>query len=79
MRDFIRNAKWLISSESQNEKIGNRAKFFLAFPTMPTSIGNVLIHNAYIKYYSDVIGLDVSLVGGFILFLVSGTPLTIRC
>ena len=70
MRDFIRNAKWLFSNESQDGKISNRAKFFLAFPTMPASIGNVLIHNAYIKYYSDVIGLDISLVGW--IYLIFG-------
>ena len=50
--------------------ISNRTKFFLAFPTMPITLSNVLIHNAYIKYYSDIIGLDVKLVG--IVYLIFG-------
>ena len=70
MREVIHKAKGLFSNESQNGKISNRAKFFLAFPTMPASIGNVLIHNAYIKYYSDVIGMDVGLVGW--IYLIFG-------
>ena len=50
-------AGWF-SPERIDGKISGREKFFLAFPGMPVTIGNVLIHNAYIKYYSDVIGLD---------------------
>ena len=46
------------------------SKFFLAFPIMPLSLSNVLIHNAYIKYYTDIIGLDVRLIG--IVYLVFG-------
>ena len=36
--------------------ISNKAKFFLAFPSMPVALSNTLIHNAYIKYYTDMIG-----------------------
>ncbi len=46
------------------------AKFFLAFPTMPLNLSNVLIHNAFIKYYTDIIGLDVKLVG--LVYLIFG-------
>jgi GPH family glycoside/pentoside/hexuronide:cation symporter len=46
------------------------AKFFLAFPGMPLNLSNVLIHNAFIKYYSDIIGLDVKLVG--LVYLIFG-------
>ncbi len=49
---------------------GGISKFFLAFPIMPLSLSNVLIHNAYIKYYTDIIGLDVKLIG--IVYLVFG-------
>ena len=70
MTSFSAKLKGLFSNESQNGQISNRAKFFLAFPTMPVAISNVLIHNAYIKYYSDVIGLDVSFVGW--IYLVFG-------
>ena len=70
MKDFIGKIKNIFSNESIGGKISNRAKFFLALPMMPSSIGNVLIHNAYIKYYSDVIGLDVRLVGW--IYLIFG-------
>ncbi len=70
MTQFIAKLKGLFSNESADGSISNRAKFFLAFPAMPVTVGNVLIHNAYIKYYSDVIGLDVGLVG--IIYLIFG-------
>jgi GPH family glycoside/pentoside/hexuronide:cation symporter len=50
--------------------IPNKAKFFLAFPIMPVALSNTLIHNAYIKYYTDLIGLDVEYVG--VLYFVFG-------
>jgi GPH family glycoside/pentoside/hexuronide:cation symporter len=58
------------NGQSRPGTISSRAKFFLAFPTMPITLSNVLIHNAYLKYYSDVIGLDVKLVG--IIYLIFG-------
>jgi GPH family glycoside/pentoside/hexuronide:cation symporter len=70
MASFLEKVKGTFSSDSQTGQISNRAKFFLALPTMPATVGNVLIHNAYIKYYSDVIGLDVSLVGW--IYLIFG-------
>lgn len=70
MNKFFAGLKGLFSNESRNGKISNRAKFFLAFPTMPLTLSNVLIHNAYIKYYTDIIGLDVQLVG--IIYLIFG-------
>ncbi len=45
-------------------------KFLLSFPTMPGTLSSVLIHNAFIKYYTDVIGLDPKFVG--ILYAVFG-------
>ncbi len=70
MSNFQDKLKGIFSSESRNGMISNRAKFFLAFPTMPITLSNVLIHNAYIKYYSDIIGLDVKLVG--VIYLIFG-------
>ena len=70
MSNIIASAKNIFSNESKDGKISNRFKFFLAFPGMPVTIGNVLVHNAYIKYYSDVIGLDVRFVG--IIYLIFG-------
>jgi GPH family glycoside/pentoside/hexuronide:cation symporter len=56
MRSFL-------NKPSQPGHIPNKAKFSLAFPGMPVSLSNVLIHNAYIKYYTDLVGLDVKWVG----------------
>src|SRR5210317_1536275 len=70
MSDISAKLKSLFSNESTDGAISNRGKLSLAFPAMPVAIGNVLIHNAYIKYYSDVIGLDVKFVG--IIYLIFG-------
>ena len=37
---------------------------------MPGSLSNILIHNAYIKFYTDIIGLDPKFVG--IMYLIFG-------
>lgn len=70
MANPLSSIKNLFSNESRDGTISNRMKFFLSFPGMPVTISNVLIHNAYIKYYSDIIGLDVGLVGT--IYLVFG-------
>ena len=70
MHSFWKGLIGIFSNESRAGRISNRSKFFLAFPGMPVTIGNVLVHNAYIKYYSDVIGLDVRFVG--IVYLIFG-------
>jgi GPH family glycoside/pentoside/hexuronide:cation symporter len=43
--------------------ITNKQKIQLAFPQMPLAISNGLIHSAYIKVYTDIIGLDIKYVG----------------
>lgn len=50
--------------------ITNKQKFQLAFPQMPLAISNGLIHSAYIKFYTDIIGLDIKYVG--IIWLLFG-------
>jgi GPH family glycoside/pentoside/hexuronide:cation symporter len=45
-------------------------KFFLSFPTMPGNLSVVLIHNAFLKYYTDIVGLDPKYVG--IIYAVFG-------
>ncbi|MFO7611034.1 MAG: MFS transporter [Clostridia bacterium] len=50
--------------------ITNKQKFQLAFPQMPLAISNGLIHSAYIKFYTDIIGLDIEYVG--IIWLLFG-------
>jgi GPH family glycoside/pentoside/hexuronide:cation symporter len=70
MSNVIGKVKGIFSNESRNGMISNRLKFFLAFPQMPITLSNVLIHNAYIKYYTDIIGLDVQLVG--LIYLIFG-------
>ena len=59
--------------------IPNKAKFFLAFPVMPVALSNTLIHNAYIKFYTDMVGLDVEYVGCSTLCSASGTRSTTHC
>lgn len=47
-----------------------KEKIFLAFPSMPVSLSNVLIHNAFLKYYTDMVGMDVRLAG--LVYLIFG-------
>lgn len=70
MAAIIDKVKNLASNESHDGQISNRAKFFLAFPGMPIALSNTLIHNAYIKFYTDMVGLDVQYVG--VLYLIFG-------
>ena len=70
MPEFVAKLRALLSAEGADGTTSNRAKLLLAFPAMPVTISNVLIHNAYIKYYSDVIGLDVGFVGT--IYLIFG-------
>ncbi len=51
-------------------KLTGWQKFLLSFPTMPGNLSSVLIHNAFIKYYTDVIGLDPVYVG--IIYAIFG-------
>lgn len=39
-------------------KLTTREKFFLALPGPAASLSNVLVHNVYIKLYTDIIGLS---------------------
>ncbi len=45
-------------------------KFWLSLPTMPANLSGVLIYNAFLKYYTDVVGMDPKLVG--LVYLVFG-------
>ncbi len=45
-------------------------KFWLSLPTMPGNLSGVLIHNAFLKYYTDIIGMDPKLVG--VIYAVFG-------
>ncbi len=40
-----------------------KEKWYLALPGPALSIGGVLIHNVFVKYYTDIIGLDAKYVG----------------
>ncbi len=53
-----------------NGNLTRGQKFFLSFPVMPLIISNLLIHKAFIKYYTDIIGLDTSYVA--LVYLVFG-------
>lgn len=53
-----------------NGELTGWQKFLLSFPTMPGNLSSVLIHNAFIKYYTDIIGLDPKFVG--IIYAVFG-------
>ena len=43
--------------------ISFRDKFFLALPGPALSLSSVMIHNVYIKFYTDIIKLDPMYVG----------------
>jgi GPH family glycoside/pentoside/hexuronide:cation symporter len=63
MANVVARVRSFLNKPSQPGHIPNKAKFSLAFPGMPVTLSNVLIHNAYIKYYTDLVGLDVRWVG----------------
>ena len=48
---------------SRPNQINNKTKFQIAFPYMPVQISNALIHGAYLKYYTDIIGMDIRYMG----------------
>lgn len=59
-----------LKAPKPNGEISAWYKFLLSFPTMPAILSNVLIHNAFIKFYTDIIGLDPKYVG--IIYLIFG-------
>lgn len=50
-------------AKSNTRELTRWQKLFLSFPTMPGNLSTVLIHNAFLKYYTDIIGLDPKFVG----------------
>lgn len=66
----MKNLKGFWSRQKKEGYITNKQKFQLAFPQMPLAISNGLIHSAYIKFYTDIIGLDIKYVG--IIWLLFG-------
>lgn len=52
-----------MSNQSGNHGLTGWQKFFISFPTMPGNLSTVLIHNAFLKYYTDIIGLSPKYVG----------------
>lgn len=59
-----------LTRPNPNGEISKWQKFLLSFPSMPAILSNVLIHNAFIKFYTDIIGLDPKYVG--IIYLIFG-------
>jgi len=59
-----------LTRPNPNGEITKWQKFLLSFPSMPAILSNVLIHNAFIKFYTDIIGLDPKYVG--IIYLIFG-------
>lgn len=59
-----------LNKSSQPGQVNNKTKFQLSLPIMPVALSNSLIHMAYIKFYTDLVGLDVQYVG--ILYMVFG-------
>ncbi|NLW19908.1 MAG: hypothetical protein GXY84_00830 [Clostridiales bacterium] len=57
--------KWLerFRQPGQDGRLSGREKFFLALPIPASSLSGVLIHNVYIKLYTDLIGLAPMYVG----------------
>ena len=48
----------------------NKTKIQISFPSMPLAISNGLIHGAYLKFYTDIVGLDITIAG--LVYLVFG-------
>lgn len=67
---IMNKLKGFWSRQKKAGYITNKQKFQLAFPQMPLAISNGLIHSAYIKFYTDIIGLDIKLVG--VIWLLFG-------
>jgi GPH family glycoside/pentoside/hexuronide:cation symporter len=59
-----------LTRPNPNGEITKWRKFLLSFPSLPAVLSNVLIHNAFIKFYTDIIGLDPKYVG--IIYLIFG-------
>ncbi|MBE2222082.1 MAG: MFS transporter [Anaerolineae bacterium] len=70
MASIVTKTRAFLNKSGEPGQINNKAKLFLALPMMPAALSNTLIHNAYIKFYTDMVGLDVKYVG--ILYLVFG-------
>ncbi len=51
------------SEPGKDGHLSGREKFFLALPIPAASLSSVLIHNVYIKLYTDIIGLSPVYVG----------------
>jgi len=66
---LIRFARYLNHPEPDGQ-ISKWRKFLLAFPSLPGNLSSVLIHNAFLKYYTDIIGLDAKYVG--LVYLIFG-------
>lgn len=61
LRNLFNVLKGLFAFSKTN--LSTKEKWYLALPGPAISIGGVLIHNVFIKYYTDVIGLDAKYVG----------------
>lgn len=66
----MRKFKAFWNKQKATGYITNKQKVQLAFPQMPLAISNGLIHSAYIKFYTDIIGLDIQYVG--VIWLLFG-------
>ena len=66
----IRNAFRNLKNSYQFSKGGIplKEKFALALPGPASAIGNIIVHNALLKYYSDIIGMDPKYVGWIYFF-----------
>lgn len=65
----VRFARYLNRPEPDGQ-ISKWRKFLLAFPSLPGNLSSVLIHNAFLKYYTDIIGLEARYVG--LVYLIFG-------
>lgn len=52
-----------MAEKSGANKLTGIKKLILSIPVMPGNLSTVLIHNAFLKYYTDIIGLDPKFVG----------------
>ncbi len=63
LKTFLSNKLAFFKNGSGNGKLSFREKLFIALPGPASVMGQIVIHNALMKFYTDIIGLDAKFYG----------------